>query len=292
MKKIMVLVGILICAFGLKAQTPVSFPLQSMFGQPYSGIFSITAKQPCWTDGTNVYFGTRYGTNLFNCGNVVINCQPNNYWVEANGGGFGFTLAPGLGSSPVSVLSLPTTNLSTFTYSISNLKYVTTNGATALGQVPTWTTNGYQWIVIPFPTNTVTNGGAALAAGPGITITPNNGTNVVSVTPGTYDAYGAAAAAQAASDPVGTATAAARAATNTLAAAALAGNVPALCLGNIAAGANVTVTTSGGQVVIGATGGGSGGGALWTASGSTIFPNGNTGTNNGWISTGPTLYPQ
>jgi hypothetical protein len=23
-----------------------------------------------------------------------------------------------------------------------------------------------------------------------------------------------------------------------------------------------------------------------------IFPNGNTGTNNGWISTGPTLYPQ
>ena len=270
MKKIMVLVGILICAFGLKAQTPVSFPLQSMFGQPYSGIFSITAKQPCWTDGTNVYFGTRYGTNLFNCGNVVINCQPNNYWVEANGGGFGFTLAPGLGSSPVSVLSLPTTNLSTFPYYISNL----TNAS-----------------------------GAPLAAGSGITITPTGGTNVVSVTTGVFDAAGAAQAAtnRLANgaftatnqlDLAGAAYAAARAATNTLAAAALAGNVPALCLGNIAAGANVTVTTSGGQVVIGATGGGSGGGALWTASGSTIFPNGNPGTNNGWISTGPTLYPQ
>jgi hypothetical protein len=137
-----------------------------------------------------------------------------------------------------------------------------------------------------------TNGGAPLAAGPGITITPTGGSNTLSVTPGTYDPFGAAAAAQSASDPAGTATAAVRAATNTLAAAALAGNVPAASLGNIAAGANVTITTNGGQVVIGATGGGSGGVALWTSAGGFIFPNGNTGTNNGWISTGPTLYPQ
>jgi hypothetical protein len=60
----------------------------------------------------------------------------------------------------------------------------------------------------------------------------------------------------------------------------------------LAAGPGITITTNGGQVVIGATGGGSGGVALWTSAGGFIFPNGNTGTNNGWISTGPTLYPQ
>jgi hypothetical protein len=32
--------------------------------------------------------------------------------------------------------------------------------------------------------------------------------------------------------------------------------------------------------------------SVWTASGNTIFPNGSTGTGNGWVSTGATLYPQ
>jgi len=61
----------------------------------------------------------------------------------------------------------------------------------------------------------------------------------------------------------------------------------------LVAGTNILFTsTSGGGLQINSTGGGSGGVALWTSAGGFIFPNGNTGTNNGWISTGPTLYPQ
>ncbi len=39
-------------------------------------------------------------------------------------------------------------------------------------------------------------------------------------------------------------------------------------------------------------GGGGGGTLLWTTSCGGMFPNGTTGTNNGWIATATQIYPQ
>ena len=151
-----------------------------------------------------------------------------------------------------------------------------------------------------------TNGGAPLAAGPGITITTNGVTNVVSVTSGAFDTNGAAQAALVTgiNYTIGSVNSAITQITNNqpvisagaftgngsgltnLSAGQLTGNVPVSALGNIAGGSNITVSTNGGQIIISCPSGGANGGT----NGGTFISDAIQLHTNNWFSYQGTNY--
>jgi hypothetical protein len=137
--------GSLICAFSLEAQTPVVFPLQSMFGQPFSGSFKATPQVNPFTDGTNYYWSGPFGTNVVGVSNIVLNLQPNYWWISALPfpGGFQIYVPIGLGTNPVSAISLINTNIawvkkSLWSFNGTNMTPTGTTGT----NIDFWSFNG------------------------------------------------------------------------------------------------------------------------------------------------------
>ena len=104
--KMIITVWLAMLAIVCRAQTPVNFPLQNMFGGPYNGSVACNALQGIYTDGTNLWIAQpSFGIQTNGCSSLVIPCAPNNYWIQFGQYGFGFFVPSGLGTNNVNIFS-------------------------------------------------------------------------------------------------------------------------------------------------------------------------------------------
>jgi hypothetical protein len=179
-----------IFAFALPAfpQTPVFFPLTNMFGGAWTGTVTINAANPLLNGGSALQLGGYVTVN--NAGtNPTVPLWPNNYVANFSGvkTALRFTVYPS--TNVLNVLSLITNAPAFFSTQPLGSQYVTTNTASAAGQVPVWTPTGILWEAQSG------GGGTPILAGTNVFTQNIGGSNQINVPVVSFDAPGAAQAA-------------------------------------------------------------------------------------------------
>ena len=189
MKRFLLPMVFFLLALAAGAQTPVQFPITAMVGQSgYSGTMTLTPTATLLFGPGGFQVGTPARVNIYGT-NPVVYLQPNTYKV-----GFSGTAATFYIVVPASTNTLNATNLLTLQpiYALAN-GVVTTNGATAAGQVPVLSpgsTGGIAW-----QAQSGGGGGSAnLSNGVAsyLTTNPVSGAVSVNVATNTFDLAGAA----------------------------------------------------------------------------------------------------
>jgi len=189
MKRFLLPMVFFLLALAAGAQTPVQFPITAMVGQSgYSGTMTLTPTATLLFGPGGFQVGTPARVNIYGT-NPVVYLQPNTYKV-----GFSGTAATFYIVVPASTNTLNATNLLTLQpiYALAN-GVVTTNGATAAGQVPVLSpgsTGGIAW-----QAQSGGGGGSAnLSNGVAsyLTTNPVSGAVSVNVATNTFDLAGSA----------------------------------------------------------------------------------------------------
>ena len=162
------------------AQTPVLFPLISMFGDNanYTGTMTLTATNALLMAPSGIQAGTFYKVTLTGQSNPVVYLAPNQYLVTLSGVRGGFIITVPASAATLNAANL-TANVPVFSYVPPPVGVVTTNNGSP-GYVPVYTPTvsaGYLWQA---QTGGGTNGGGVpVLAGPGITSTDMNNSNLL-----------------------------------------------------------------------------------------------------------------